>query len=80
MDSPYSNVSRPVLIRPCGDEKVLSDREGFLAECRMLATLDHDNVAALIGVVAAERPFCAVLEYSGQVRFCSRNLGLHCRF
>ena len=65
MESAYSNVSRPVLVRPHSDS---STREEFLSECRLLGSLSHDNVASLLGVVAEETPYCAVIQYSAQVR------------
>jgi serine/threonine protein kinase len=40
------------------------DRQEFLRECRLLATLRHTNVAKLIGVAMSEEPHCTILEHS----------------
>ena len=40
------------------------DREDFLRECRLLASIQHQNVARLVGVCTTEQPYCSVLEHS----------------
>ena len=40
------------------------DRQEFLRECRLLATLRHTNVTKLIGVAMSEEPHCTILEHS----------------
>ena len=40
------------------------DRQDFLRESRLLATLRHSNVTKLIGVAMSEEPYCTILEHS----------------
>lgn len=53
------------------------DREDFLRECRLLASLNHPNVVKLLGVSVSEEPFCSVLEHSlqGDLYHYLRQLG-----
>jgi serine/threonine protein kinase len=51
-----------VALRSAQDSFV--DREEFLRECRLLATLQHPNLARLIGVSTTEEPYCVILEHS----------------
>ena len=43
-----------------------TDRQEFLRESRLLASLRHTNVAKLIGVAMSEEPYCTILEHSLQ--------------
>ena len=62
VDSDYSNVPQAVAVRSCPHNNV--DRDDFLRECRLLASVRHANVASLVGVTTADGPYCAVLEHS----------------
>ena len=66
-DSDYSNVPQPVAVRSCPHNSIDAlDREDFLRECRLLASLRHTNVVTLVGVTTSDGPYCSVLEHSLQ--------------
>jgi hypothetical protein len=67
IDSDYSNIPQPVAVRsgPVHSNDSV-DRQDFLRECRLLATLRHNHVAKLVGVAMSEEPYCSILEHSLQ--------------
>ena len=65
VDSDYSNVPQPVAVRAGPTHLNDSiDRQEFLRESRLLATVRHSNVVKLVGVAMSEEPYCSVLEHS----------------
>ena len=65
VDSDYSNVPQPVAVRSGPSHLNDSiDRQEFLRESRLLATLRHTNIAKLLGVAMSEEPYCTILEHS----------------
>ncbi len=65
VESAYSNVPQSVSVRSFGGHQ---ERDGFVRECKLLASLSHPNVTRLIGVITDDekKPFCSVLEHSAQ--------------
>jgi discoidin domain receptor family protein 2 len=58
-------VAQPVAVRSGPSHLNDSiDRQEFLRESRLLATLRHANVAKLVGVAMSEEPYCTILEHS----------------
>ena len=64
IESAYSNLPQTVALRSAQDS--FQEREEFLAECRILALLQHPNVVRLVGVSTSENPYCSVIEHSTQ--------------
>ncbi len=69
LDSDYSNMPQAVAVRSGpSHSNVISpdvlDRQDFLKECRLLASLRHANIAKLVGVTVSEEPYCSILEHS----------------
>jgi hypothetical protein len=50
-DSDYSNVPQAVAVRSCPHNVCDAvDRDDFLRECRLLASLRHTNIVALVSI------------------------------
>ena len=64
VDSAYSNMPQTVALRSSQD--TYQERDEFLTESRLLASLQHPNVIRLMGVSMSEEPYCSVLEHSAQ--------------
>ena len=65
MDSDYSNVPQSVAVRSGPNHLNDSiDRQEFLRENRLLASLRHTNIIKLVGVAMSEEPYCTLLEHS----------------
>lgn len=64
IDTAYSNVPQVVAVRSCSTFS--EDREEFLRECRFLVSLQHPNIARLVGVSTSQDPNCSILEHSVQ--------------
>lgn len=64
-------MPQTVAVRSCSAAP--TDREDFLRECRLLAGLNHSNVARLVGVCVSSSPsddipgpYCSIHEHSQQ--------------
>ncbi|XP_059092604.1 discoidin domain-containing receptor 2-like [Tigriopus californicus] len=64
IDTAYSNVPQAVAVRSCSTFN--EEQEEFLRECRFLVSLQHPNIARLVGVSTSQDPFCSILEHSAQ--------------
>ena len=79
IESAYTNMPQSVAVRsrpptskstsPTQGQPDKDEREEFLRECRLLASLDHSHVVKLVGVSMSSEadPYCAIFEHSLQV-------------